>query len=110
VKGRLLILVVLSFLANSAKADTIWTLVDILLVDDYRIIVDTAVYKNKEDCRVAAIAELLKITSREEDIRVHYNTLNEPTLIETMLFSGEGTFSGGSAIHYIKCSPSNPIK
>ena len=109
-KGALLILGVLSLLASTAKADTIWTLVDFLLVDDYRTNVDTAVYKNKEDCRAAAIAELLKIISREERIQVHYNTLNESTPMEAMLFAGKGTFTVGSAIHYISCSPSNPIK
>ena len=109
-KRTLLILGVISFFANTAKADTIWTLVDFMLVDDYRILVDTAVYKHKEDCRAAAIAELLKIISREEGIRVHYNTLNDSTLMEAMLVAGKGKFSGSSAIYYIRCSPSNPIK
>ena len=109
-KGTLLILGVISFLANTAKAETIWTLVDFLLVDDYRILVDTTVYKNREDCRAAAIEELLKIISREDGIRVHYNTLNESTLMEAMLVAGKGTFSGSSAIYYIRCNPTNPVK
>ena len=109
-KRTLFILGVISFFASTAKADTIWTLVNFLLVDDHRILVDTAVYKNKEDCRAAGIAELLKIISREEGIRVNYNTLNESTLMEAMLVAGNGKFSGSSAIYYIGCSPSNPIK
>ena len=109
-KVLLLILGVILSLANTARAETLWTLVDILLVDDYRSTLNTAVFRNKEDCRSAAINEFMKATAMWADIRVHENGLNNPILIEAVLLSGNGDLSGSGALYYIGCNPTNPIQ
>ena len=112
-KVLLLILGAILSLANTARAETLWTLVDVLLVDDYSSTLNTAVYRNKEDCRSAAIKEFMKATAMSADIRVHENGLvdhSDHSLLEAILLFGEGDFSGSGGLYYIRCNPTNPIQ
>lgn len=109
-KKLILILGLTLGLTSPLKADTIWTLVDMFLLDDFREIVNTTVFQDKEDCRSAALKEFIKITSRNKGIRVKVNKLDEPLSIEAILATGNGKFSGYDRIYYIGCVPSDPIK
>ena len=109
-KKLLIILAVTLGLNSPAKADTIWTLVNILLLDDYGNVVKTTVFKDIEDCRSAAVQKFMAITSEEKGIQVQNNTLTDPVYITAMLLQGNGKLSGSSSIYIIKCIPSNPIK
>ncbi len=109
-KKLILILGLTLGLTSPLKADTIWTLVDMLLLDDFRQNVDTTVFRDKEDCRSAALKQFIKITGYEKGIQVQENKLAEPLSIRAILVTGNGKFSGYNRIYYIACVPSNPIK
>ena len=84
-KKLLLILGMSLGLGSTASADTVWTFVDLLLLDDYRKNLNLKLFSNKKDCRSAAIEEFIKVTSQNEGIKVIENRLNHEILINATL-------------------------
>ena len=108
-KKLLLILGLSLGLGSTASANTVWTFVDLLLLDDYRENLNLKLFSNKKDCRSAAIEQFIKVTSQNEGIKVIKNNLNDEILIEAYLVDGKGKFDGNAWMYYIACVPSNPI-